>query len=86
MTATAEKIDKRYVNPDSPLYIVGKEWPLQWYEREVEKVIRLWSGGYSILTIARRLETTPLAVFLLLLDLAESRRISERPGALWGTI
>ncbi len=80
--------DRRYVTPQEPLYIVGKEWQLQWYGSEIEKVIRLWEHGHSIITIASRLDSTPLAVFLLLVDLAEQRpaRIKKRPGCLWGTV
>jgi hypothetical protein len=79
-----QAMDKRYLNPEEPLHIVGQNWQLQWYESEIKKVIRLWKAGYSFVTIASRLNSTPLAVFLLLIDLAERRLIDKRPGYVWG--
>lgn len=76
--------DKKYLEPKEPLHIVGQEWQLQWFENEVEQVIKLWAGGYSLQTIALRMNATTTAVFLLLLDMAEQGRISKRIGYVWG--
>ncbi len=78
------KQDKRYVEPDTPLHIVGQEWHLAWYPEEVEKVIKLWGEGKCMLTIADELNSQPTSIFLLLLDLAEHNRIKRRAGYLWG--
>lgn len=77
-------VDKRYATPVEPLHIVGAEWNLSWYEGEVEKAIKLYNGGHSLTTIARRLDSYPRDVFLLLMDLAEAGRIKRRAGWLWG--
>ena len=82
--ATSVQIDKRYVQPTEPLHIVGHNWQLQWYQSEIERVIKLWNAGYSLPVIARRLESEPLFIFLLLVDLAERNKIKRRPGFIWG--
>ena len=76
--------DKRYLDPQERLYIVGLDWQLQWYPSEVEQVIQAWQEGKGLVAIAREVKSTPQAVFLLLLDLAEQGKISKRINYIWG--
>ena len=76
--------DKRYHSPQEPLYIVGLDWQLQWYPSEVEQVKQAWQEGKGLVAIAREVKSTPQAVFLLLLDLAEQGKISKRINYIWG--
>ena len=76
--------DKRYLDPQEPLYIVGLDWQLQWYPSEVEQVIQAWQEGKGLVAIAREVKSTPGAVFLLLFDLAGKGKIKDRFNYVWG--
>ena len=78
--------DKRYLDPQERLYIVGREWCFEWLPSEIETVIDLYGRGYGLTIIARRVKSTPRDTFLLLLELAEQGRIKNRPGYLWGVM
>ena len=76
--------DKRYLYPEEPLHIVGRDWCFEWYQSDIDKVIKLWNGGYSLDVIARRVNSTCRDTLLLLIDLSEQGKIGKRIGYLWG--
>lgn len=83
-TDNAVARDKRYIEPTEPLHIVGREWCFEWFESDINKVIKLWNGGYSLEVIARRVNSTCRDTLLLLIDLSEQGKIGKRIGYLWG--
>ncbi len=76
--------DKRYLAPNEPLHIVGRDWCFEWTHSEIDTVISLYNRGYGLSIIARRVKTTPRDTFLLLLELAEQGKVSKREGYIWG--
>jgi len=75
----------RHLYPqDEPLHIVGRDWHFEWHQGEINKVIKLWNGGYSLPVIARRVDSSTRDTFLLLMELAEKGKIKGRAGYLWG--
>ena len=76
--------DKRYLEPAEPLHIVGREWCFEWYQSDINKVIKLWNGGYGLEVIARCVNSTCRDTLLLLIDLSEQGKIGKRIGYLWG--
>ena len=77
--------EKRYLYPEERLYLVGMNWCYEWFTADVQKVIKLWDGGYSLETIAQKVDTTCRDTLLLLLDLAEQGKIKRRINYIWGT-
>ncbi len=73
--------DKRYVEPrDEGSYTVGENWKYFWWNSEVEKVIKLWEAGHSLIVIANRVDSTPRDVWHLIEDLREKNMIKDRLG------
>ena len=73
--------DKRYLEPAEPLHIVGREWCFEWYQSDIDKVVKLWNGGYGLEVIARRVNSTCRDTYIVQVNYRrEGLRCHVSPG------
>lgn len=51
---------------------------------KIQQVLDLWNEGYRYVEIGKKLSLRKIEVMLILLDLAEQKKIPERAGGLFG--
>ena len=83
-TDLRQRRELRYQSPTEPVHIVGIGWQFEWYPSVIEQVIQYYNAGDSLLQIAKKVDSEPRDVLLLLIELAEKGKIEEREGWVWG--
>ena len=79
-----QRRELRYQSPTEPVYIVGIGWQFEWYPSAIKQVIQYYNAGDSLLQIAKKVDSEPRDVLLLLIELAEKGEIERRDGWVWG--
>jgi|GEM_PF-5299853 len=66
------------------IYIALLHCDLDWTEKEVAFVEKMWKGGYSITDIAKKVRRPIKDVFVLIYDRAELGYLKPRKGSVFG--
>ena len=78
------KRECRQGDPQERLFIAGERWNLAFARDEIGSVVKLWRVGVSVPEIADRLNLRQEELIVLLMDLADRRKVEARPGGIFG--
>ena len=77
-------LDRYKIRPTEHLYIALEELDFSWRESEIADVVTMWTEGYHIADIAKKLSRKSEEVFVMLMDLAMRDKIEYRIGSVRG--
>lgn len=82
--------DKRKSNPKSELIMILDDLDFSWTKREIQQAIFMWTSGYSIVDMAKKLrphdskQNGTDEVALLIMHLGRQEKIEPREGGVFG--
>ncbi len=78
------RIEKRHAYDRREKHICCLDLNLAWLPEEVEQVKQLWNDGYAIWEIVERVDRYEMEIAILLMELAEKKKIGARQGGVAG--
>ncbi len=69
-----------------PLITILEDIDFCWYERDIERAIRLWEYGTGLREMSRILKRSCEETFMLLMHLSMKNKIQKRKGYVWGGV
>lgn len=75
--------DKFKLRPKEQLYFACEGYDLTFTKKEVEQVKSDYKNGIPLLEMAEKLKRDQVEIAILLIDLAEKRRITPRPSGIF---